>query len=390
MRNEICESCTGCGACFAICPKQCINMQENAIGELVPEIDKSVCIKCGLCKKTCPQLNQCTSVYPKLCYVAWSKNENDYIFSASGGVAASFCRQQLDNNAFFYGCDYDYDNLSLNHFLCKNVNDVKRIQSSKYSQSTSFFIYKEIKAMANKYPDKDIVFVGTPCQVAGLKKYIGLKSNVICVDLVCHGTPPNKYLVEHISSLNLKGEIKKVRFRGEFDQKLTVYGIEDILYQKDKDDDTYFKAFYSNMISRNSCYECKYAKAERISDITIADFWGLGELKEITKKSSRPSLVLINTKEGERYFELVKDQLIYEERKVIEAIKGNGRLNRPPGKSIYAVWFQRFYRVFHFEKSLIYANKTAKLNLQIKNYKSIIYYKILNVRNRIRRRKNDT
>lgn len=133
-------------------------------------------------------------------------------------------------------------------------------------------------------------------------------------------------------------------FRGEYDQMLTVKKNDKIVYQKSKDEDVYFKAFYKNMISMKACYECIYAQNKRVSDITIGDFWGIGKLKEIEKLSSRPSLVLINTKKGEKFFERTKKYLVYEEREVEEGIKGNGRLNKSPGENIYAINFQKYYK----------------------------------------------
>lgn len=355
MARKICDNCTGCGACSCVCPKNCIAMQENRLAEITPIVDMNVCNECGLCRKICPQNNPIKKIYPEKCYVAWSKNEDDLRYSSSGGVAATFARYQLNKGNKIYGCDYD-DNYDLVHFLLTNKNDIFRMQSSKYSQSNSFLVFKQIKKELNDL--EQVVFVGTPCQVAGLKSYL-VKDyrNLITVDLVCHGTPPNRYFKEHINKVKNECLIDKIRFRGEYDQKLTLWESENIVYQKHYSDDLYFSAFYKNKISRNSCYSCQYAQSKRISDITLADFWGLGELNNIKKMSDRPSLILLNTDQGKLYFEDIKNMLIYEERTVEEAIEGNGRLNRPPGKSIEAKSFQKLYLITSFPKAVKFSEK---------------------------------
>lgn len=360
------NNCTGCGACMISCPTGCISMRENKLSEIVPYINLEKCIACKKCVNTCPQNKQLSYSTPYKCYVAWSKKSDDRIKSASGGIATVMARYQLENNNYFYGCDYDC-NINLKHFLVNSEKDISKIRGSKYSQSNSYDIYLDVK---EKLKDGKVVFVGTPCQVAGLKSIIGKSNeNLITVDLVCHGTPPNEYLKKHIHNLNIK-KIDKILFRGEYDQKLTILENENIIYQKDKTKDTYFSAFYANMISRNSCYDCKYAKGSRISDITIADFWGLKKLNNIDKMSNRPSLILINTNRGLKYFNEIKQYLIYEERDVQEGIKGNGRLNNPPGKNIKARIFQFLYPICGLDKSINFTNIIFNIYIHIKKLRA--------------------
>lgn len=359
MSTEICEECTGCGACSCICPKQCITMKENRIAEVIPFIDSKNCIHCDLCKKLCPQNSQLTKQFPQNCYVAWSKNKNDLVNSASGGVAAVIARYQLEKHMKIYGCDYT-DSLDLVHFCLKNENDIIKMESSKYSQSNAFLVFKNIKNdLIGKYV---VVFIGTPCQVAGLRRYLRRDfDNLITVDLVCHGTPPNKYLKEYIQKKHISYPIDAIRFRGEFNQQLTVWKNNNIIYQKPYTEDLYFSAFYDNKISRNACYTCQYAESKRIADITLADFWGLGKLVKIKKQSNRPSLVLVNTEKGKAYFHNITDLLFFEERPVDEAIRGNGRLNNPPGKNREAILFQKLYPFLSFTMSV-------RLSKKINNY----------------------
>lgn len=337
------NACTGCGTCAAVCPRRCIRMKENHRGQLMPCVDKNNCIHCGLCTKTCPQNSPPARQYPMDCYAAWSSCPNDYVHSASGGAAAAFARSQLARNAAIYGCDYD-ENGDLRHFRLYDETDIRRMQSSKYSQSEASGCFGEIRSLLEQ--DRSVVFIGTPCQVAGLLRF--LKKDYAClvtVDLICHGAPPNGYLKQHLAELGLETPYQKIRFRGEYDQMLTVWKEDEIVYQKDRTQDAYFIAFYENMISYDSCFTCQYAGPERVSDITIGDFWGLGALHQIDPRSDRPSIILINTEKGRNFFTKASCNLICEQRDVMEGIRGNGRLIQPPGKNYRAGifrWLSRF------------------------------------------------
>lgn len=357
MNRCICDTCTGCGVCFCVCPQHCITMTENSISERIPVIKNDDCINCGLCKKICPQNNPLTLNYPQKCYVAWSKDSHDLRHAASGGVASVIARHQLLTANKYYGCDYD-SNLDLCHFAVKDSSDIIKIQGSKYSQSNSYSVFPEIK---DELRNNKVVFVGTPCQVAGLKRYLRNEyNNLITVDLVCHGTPPNTYFKEYMKELKLNNSITRITFRGEHDQKLTLWNKDRIIYQQSSAEDLYFSAFYKNMISRDSCYSCRYACSKRVSDLTIADFWGLGELKKVEKKSDRPSLILLNTNKGIEFFNSISNNLYYEERAVEEGIQGNGRLNCPPGKGFEARSFQILYRFFPFSKAVSISSHIKK------------------------------
>jgi hypothetical protein len=181
------------------------------------------------------------------------------------------------------------------------------------------------------------------------------------VDLVCHGTPSNLYFKQHLEHLGIAFPVDRITFRGEFDQQLTVWKDGKICYQKLWRQDPYFAAFYGNIISNDSCYTCPYAQGKRVSDITIGDFWGLGPLVEQTERPERTSLVLINTETGQRFFDLVSQQLVWEQRPVEEGIRGNGRLNAPPGTNKTATTFKKVYacRTFGFYTSLRVAYKIA-------------------------------
>ena len=361
------EKCTGCGLCSLVCMNNAITMKTNRLGRLFPEIDKNKCVDCKSCLNCCPQKNDIDFCYPQKCYVAWSKDDKDIVFSASGGVGAVIAKVAILNDYYACGCDYDTDGKLL-HFCTNSLEKAERFRSSKYSKSNSIEVFSVVKEKLHS--GKKVVFIGTPCQIAALKRFVGNNEDLFTIDLVCHGTPPNYYLQQHIYSVSEKKHISKIRFRGEYDQQLTLWDDNNkIIYNEPYNKDSYFRAFYKNMISYGACYDCKYAQPNRCSDLTIGDFWGLGELTTIKPKSKRPSLILVNTVKGQVLFRLISSYIVYEERQVQEGIKGNGRLNNPPSKNVQATMFEICYPILqNFEIAVVLselANKIVIIFLKI-------------------------
>ena len=391
MKKKITSSCTGCGCCHLVCPVKCIKMVSNKHGHLEPSIEFDKCIKCNLCLNRCPQNQNAYFNYPKACYAACSMEKVDLLYSASGGVTTVFSRFVYNHCGSVYGCDYD----ELGNLLYIKVNsekDLNRLQSSKYTRADAFMCFEDIKSDLHNC-EKQVLFIGLPCQVSGLKSYLNKDyANLLTIDLVCHGTPPNKYLKQHLSEQKVQPLYEQIRFRGEFDQKLTVKKGGKICYHSDKSEDIFFSAFYDNMISYDSCYTCKYAQSERVSDITVADFWGLGD-SIIKKRTDRPSLILVNSEKGLSFFEESRSLLMLDRREIAEGIRGNGRLNCPPGKNELAKLFQFKYSMEpnRFDKAALFAYKVGKMVRIPKQIKKKVWFlgflikrlmiKIINLKN---------
>lgn len=318
------KNCTGCLACLNICPHNAIEVNYNEMGKTIPKINDN-CVNCGLCISTCPE-NKIPELHSlNECYAVRSKSVDD-LDCASGGAASVFSRYFLNENGIVCGVAFDKEHIAAHRFIDKN-EDLISLKGSKYVQSFTGTTYKSVK----KYliSGKMVLYTGTPCQIAGLKSYLKKDyDNLLTIDLICHGTPPSIYLKDYIDGLGIK-EYDNISFRGKYDYKLLIYKLANIIYKKSNTKDYYFHSFYKGLTFRDNCYNCHYAQSKRISDITVGDFWGLDEkvLKNIF--SGKASVILLNTEKGKKFFDIVKNDFIFEKRDIQEAIKGNDQLRHP-------------------------------------------------------------
>ena len=349
--KQICKenTCTGCSTCMNICPRDCITMEENEYGVLMPNIDKEKCINCNLCIKNCPENNEIQFYNPLKVYAGWSLDPEERRKSSSGGIAWEMYKYIITNGGIAVGTQYD-DNMNLVHTMTNKIEDVRKYKGSKYVQSHIGKMYTKIKEKL-KLKEK-VLFIGTPCQVNGLKNFLKNDDcdNLITVDLVCHGVPPIKYLKDYLEYLKIQKEIDNVAFRGENNWHFTAYKKGKIIYKKHNKEDLYYKAFLDGLFYRENCYQCRYARKERVGDITIGDFWGIG--KEIPfnhETQDGVSLILINTQKGNELIQEIKSQIFIEERTLEEAQKGNAQLNYPSIKKANAQEFKELYKKYGFK-----------------------------------------
>ena len=183
------KMCSGCTACFSVCPKKCITMMPDAEGFLYPHVDVSSCINCHLCEKTCPVLNTFEKRVPKVCYAAQNKDEEIRLGSSSGGVFTAMAMNILKKNGIVCGVEFDHDKMT-HHICIKSKKDLNKLLGSKYVQSRLESVFKEIRDYIKE--GRWVLFTGTPCQVAGINRYLGRlakSDNFISVELCCHGVP---------------------------------------------------------------------------------------------------------------------------------------------------------------------------------------------------------
>lgn len=339
------KNCTGCYACSNICPKQAIEMKEDEYGYVYPLIDNEKCVECKLCEKTCPYINKIELKYPTKCYAARVKETEILKASTSGGIATILAKKIIEKNGVVYGAAYTED-CEVNHIRVNKTEELSKLQGSKYVHS---YIKESFKlAKQDLINGKIVLFIGTPCQVAGLKNFLMKEyENLYTVDIICHGVPSQKFLKEEVRRVNGNStKIDRINFRDKTHKDFTflVKKQNKVLYAQDWIDNPYFYTFMKSITYRENCYGCLYARPERVSDITIGDFWGLNEeSKFYNTKDNGISVVLQITNKGKELFDMVTDEVDIEERPIEEAVSGNDQLKEPSVKSREVDKFKKIY-----------------------------------------------
>ena len=346
------DKCTGCGLCASSCPKGCISMSiRDSFGHLYPVIDKDVCIDCGLCQKNCPALNPVELKTPSAAYAAWSKDEDDYKSSTSGGAASVLSQYVIEKGGVVYGCAMLPD-IEVKHIRVDTVSDIKKLKGSKYVQSNILDIFPQLKEDVKE--GRMTLFIGTPCQVAAVKRLFKVQpDNLLLVDLICHGVPSLEILKKHIHKVAPYPHYSHVVFREgyyscfivEVDGK-KVYS--SYLKSPRCYDDWYRDTFVDGYTFRNSCYNCRFASINRASDMTIGDFWGLGKdlpTDEIPPHPYGCSILLPSTKKGGGIVKDISTKMFLYERSIEEAKKGNYHLNRPTPLTRRKKLFRRLFPI---------------------------------------------
>ncbi|MGF7057750.1 Coenzyme F420 hydrogenase/dehydrogenase, beta subunit C-terminal domain [Brassicibacter mesophilus] len=332
----ICDKkiCTGCAACYSICPVNCISMEYDEDGFLVPIVDDENCIKCNKCKEICPSLNKVPYKNYKspITIGCWHKNKETLKKSSSGGAFSAMAEYTFKNNGVVIGCSMGED-LTPYHTIAYDYEDLKPIHGSKYLQSEIKDMYIETKKLLDM--GVDVLFSGCPCQIAGLYAYLknDVYTNLITVDLVCHGVGSKKIFDNYIQEMNEKfgDSIKEISFRSKekngrnYVTKLSFSNSSPKYVSALRD--PYMSCYLQRAIYRDSCYQCKYADLPRVADFTVGDFIGINR-KEISKKDYRNgvSVILLNNKKAEEKFEDFKQYLNWMERPLKEATSTNSNI----------------------------------------------------------------
>lgn len=364
------EQCTGCTACMNRCPKKCIEMHEDSImGHLHPVIDHTKCVDCGACKKVCPVNSPLNLQKPLTAYAGWDKSESEYESSTSGGAASAFARYVIRQGGVVYGCAM-MPGIEVRHIRIDTEYDIRLLKGSKYVQSTIGDVYSKVREDLRQ--DRKVLFIGTPCQVAGVKSFIGerIAGNLYTVDLICHGTPSLAFLRRHILK-KTKGVVPDEIFfrKGAYLLLLLLLGGKEIyrssLFEQ-RYQDIYYNAFFDGFSYRDSCNTCRYAQPNRVSDVTIGDFWGLdGDFP--LEHPHGCSVLLPTTEKGMVLIDGIRSEFNLFERSVDEAVNGNEQLRNPKKKNFRIKVFRKILPLFGIDKSyrLCMFDKIIKRNLRI-------------------------
>lgn len=347
----ICDGnkCTGCAACMNICPKDCITMDFNERFELVPKIDEQKCIKCGACQRICPSNNEIEQHLPMQCYACYAPEERST--SSSGGIAAELAKQFVREGGCV--CGAVYENGTVHHSIIDDEKDLPKLKGSKYVQSYINDCYKRIK---EEVKSRKVLFIGTPCQVAGLRNFVGQSERLYCVDLICHGGTSHRYLDEILFE---KDGVLSFRKNSNFAVRLND---RELKYSGE-----YIVAFMHGMSYRESCYACVYANSERVGDITLGDFWGI---KNFPNEEKGVSVVLVNTEKGKDMFKAIQTGLYCEERSLEDALPRNPQLRKPSAPHKHRDLFLKIVNRKGFVKAV---RKSMKKEMLKHRIKKIVY-----------------
>lgn len=366
------KNCCGCKACEIICPKNCIEMTVDEEGFWYPIVDKDKCIDCGMCEKSCPILNKASrkKSFDAKVYGAYSNNESIRINSSSGGMFSELAASVFEKNGAVFGCTMNDDFSFAKHIKVENVDDLPKLQGSKYLQSDTNITFKEVKNCLQN--GQEVLYSGTPCQIAGLKSFLGdysNASNLITVDIICHGVPsPNTW---NYYKTNLEkcfnSDMKNVSFRNKSDgwQKYSLLcEFENKKeYKKFAGDDLYLRGFVADYYLRPSCYDCQFKGDNIKSDITLADFWGIDKVNPKFNDDKGISLVVIHSQKGQQIFDEIKDneKITYFSENAEKGLEYNpSYYNSVKMKNMRKVFFKQFEKngVEAFENCCGKSNKT--------------------------------
>lgn len=356
---EICPKidCVGCGACLSACNHAAILMIPDKLGFLYPVINQEKCIDCGLCAKSCFNNENAEYREPISTCVGHAVDKNEQLSSTSGGLASVFIRTILENRGIVYACS-GTNAKDVKHIRVDRLEDINKLKGSKYVQSymdkTCKFVVQDLK------DDKKVLFVGTPCQVAGLKAYLKGKvyPNLFTVDFVCHGVPSQHILNSAIESKLKYSDgltlVNRVKEKGkESKYSLRLIQSEKIVYDQTYPSLGYITGFLSGLFYRENCYRCKFAKRERISDITLGDFWDRNNnVMNLPNKADGLSMIMVNSENGCKLMNDSKDSYISVNWNYEDFIKRNGQLQKSISRHAKRDQFEELFCSKGFEYAL--------------------------------------
>ncbi len=299
------ENCSGCSACYSICPKKAISMVEDEEGFLYPKVDYTKCIHCYKCQEVCEFSNQ-RKESENLSLIdtfAIKASDEERKKSQSGGLFAVLSDVILENGGVVYGCVFN-EKFEAVHVRADTKLGRDLMRHSKYVQSNKLDTFCQV--LEDLKQGKKVLFTGTSCEVVGLisfieNKNLELSKNLYCVDLICHGVPSPLVWRDYLNweSKKTRGKIKKVVCRNKhffgWHSHVTTIKFSNL---RTVESMTFTELFGTDCILRPACYECPYKDIYHKSDITMGDCWGIEKNLPSMDDNKGVSLALVNSSKG--------------------------------------------------------------------------------------------
>ncbi len=322
------QKCSGCSACYAACPKDAITMTPDAHGFLYPHIDAAKCVSCGLCEKICPVLHPGLPDTNPVAYAARTRDLDLRLASSSGGIFTELAKPILTQGGVVFGCILEKGTVKAIHAKAETPDELAAMRGSKYVQSDLRNTLREAKAELEK--GRQVLFSGTPCQIAGLNAYLGKEyDNLLTVEVICHGAPApevfEKFKREEEARAN--SSLMTIAFRNKkysWKRWSLVSGFADTnehevpLYSH-----PYMRAFLANLCLRDSCYRCAAREGRSKADFTIADFWGIEKVCPELDDDKGTSLLICHSKKAKAIWVSLCGSVDYQEVEFEAAIAEN-------------------------------------------------------------------
>lgn len=335
------SQCCGCRACLEACPVCAIEMREDESGFAYPVINQEACVRCGRCKRVCGFQHEFGCGPAERCYAA-ATSEAEIGESASGGVFGALARAMVSRGGVVFGCanEAGETGLHVRHRSARTATELEEMYGSKYVQSSTEDCFREVERELRS--GGEVLFSGTPCQVAGLRGYLGREhEGLLTVDLVCHGVPSERMLREYLS-MEFGGGISDVRFRPKCNGwddslRLQLAGPDAPQGTVSSEDSSYYDLFLGLRTLRDSCYECPFAGPRRAGDLTIGDFWGVDEVRPdlLDQAGGQFSLqrgvscLLVNTARGARWLDALGGKIMRARVSFEDVASHNEQLRHP-------------------------------------------------------------
>ena len=311
--------CCGCSACSNICPKQCISMEADEEGFLYPNVDKTTCVNCGLCEKVCPILNKPQTSPVLGAYATKHTSPEIKLKSSSGGIFSALAEVVLKEGGVVFGAAFDKD-WNVVHTYAEKLEDLDKLRRSKYVQSNIGNTYQQTKQFLEK--GRKVLFTGTPCQIAGLRNYLGKEyDTLVTAELFCHGVPSPAVWQKFLKENTQKAKIIAIDFRHKqfgWDASFLKIMYKDgsclpyvphLLFpllniQKGKLFHRLFKLSFhiSNLYERPSCHACLFKGLDKLADFAIGDLWGVKNTYPTQYDKQGVSALLVNTPKAQALF----------------------------------------------------------------------------------------